>query len=193
MSAADPDPPSAAGRGVPFHLVPWAVDQGGSPAAFSITGRLARQGRDLSIHYLLRGPMDQLALPRAAPRPERRDELWRGTCLEFFLAPRGEEPCWEYNLSPAGHWNVYRFGGYRSGMVEEPGYATLPFQVVLERDRLTLDLRCALPPALPADQPLALGVCAVIAPRHGELSYWALVHPGRTPDFHLREGFRLLI
>ena len=147
----------------------------------------------MAIHYLLRGPMDRLVLPAAVECPERGDDLWRGTCLEFFLAPRGDQSYWEFNLSPAGHWNAYHFSGYRSGMAPDPGYASLPFQVCATADALSLDLEWALPAALADDQPLELGVCAVIVLRGGELSYWALAHPGAEPDFHRRDGFRILI
>jgi hypothetical protein len=184
-----PDAPQDAA----FRLVPWGADPTDRRVAFSLTGSLARQGRNLAIHYLLQGPLHQLALPAAADPPERRDELWRATCLEFFLAPRGEDPYWEFNLSPAGHWNAYRFSGYRSGMAPDPGYPVLPFQVRSTADALRLDLACALPAPLGPDQPLEVGVCAVIASRGGALSHWALAHPGAEPDFHRREGFQLRI
>lgn len=204
MSGGDP----AAGAVVAFRLVPWDVAPGvrsadagdvplppqhGGVAPFTLTGFLSRSGGDLAMRYELRGPMAQLAVPAAAERPERRDEIWRGTCLEFFLAPRGEDSYWEFNLSPAGHWNCYRFRAYRSGMVEEPGYTSLPFRVRRGVAGLSLDLHCALPEVLEPDQPLDLAICAVIALRGGVPTYWALLHPGEEPDFHRREGFRLLI
>ena len=54
--------------------------------------------------------------------PRRRDRLWEETCLELFLGEEGSERYWEFNLSPAGHWNVYRFEFYVSdkGSLSEP-------------------------------------------------------------------------
>ena len=39
--------------------------------------------------------------------------------------------------------------------------------------------------------PLKLAVCAVIEEMKGQLSYWALTHPGERPDFHHPGGFVL--
>ena len=64
-----------------------------------------------------------------ADMPARRDRLWEETCFEFFLAVKNSPRYWEFNLSPAGHWNVYRFADYRQGMQEEPAFASLPFSV----------------------------------------------------------------
>jgi hypothetical protein len=59
---------------------------------------------------------------------------------------------------------------------------------------LNLSLTCALPPALitpTAAARLEVGVSAVLQSSSGELSYWAVAHPGSEPDFHHREGFCL--
>ena len=39
--------------------------------------------------------------------------------------------------------------------------------------------------------PLKLAVSAVIEEVDGQLSYWALTHPGERPDFHNPDGFVL--
>src|SRR4030042_7193941 len=59
----------------------------------------------------------------------------------FSLFPfpgEGSERYWEFNLSPAGHWNVYRFASYRKEMREEPAFASLPFRVRTEPEALRL-------------------------------------------------------
>ncbi|MFZ0408644.1 MAG: DOMON-like domain-containing protein [Cyanobium sp.] len=160
-------------------------------AELALTGELSRRGRRLSLGYDLRGPLDTVLIPPPAPLPCRLDQLWQTTCFELFLACPGQEPYWEYNLSPAGHWSVYRLAGYRRALAAEPAYQQLAIQVVRDRRLLRLTLEVDLPPALAADQPLAAAITAVIQLRSGLVSYWALAHGGPEPDFHRRDGFQL--
>jgi hypothetical protein len=152
---------------------------------------VARQDGRLSLLYRLEGPLEAVRLPLLEPSPGRRDELWTTTCFECFLAVEGQAPYWEVNLSPAGHWNLYQLEHYRSGLRPETGCGDLVPQVEGGGRRLTLAVSFPLPPAIPAAAPLHLGVTAVIQAPGGELSYWALAHPGAEPDFHRRDGFLL--
>jgi hypothetical protein len=170
-----------------FALMPFAPENLGS--ALQITGRLTRRGRVLALHYALLGPLSQVALPTPAASPARRHGLWQETCFEFFLGAKDAPGYWEFNLSPAGYWNVYRFSGYRQGMVEEPTLTSLPFGVQLGEDFLRLDLEVDLAGIVPAGRPLELGLAAVVNLRDGALTYWALTHPGPRPDFHRRNSF----
>jgi len=77
----------------------------------TIDGTIARCANALAIGYTLLGWLREVVIPERAAVPDRQDGLWEDTCFEFFLAIRGSAPYWEFNLSPAGHWNVYRFAG----------------------------------------------------------------------------------
>jgi hypothetical protein len=156
---------------------------------FQITGRLARRGQALNIRYALRGPRSQAALPAPAAAPARRHGLWQETCFEFFLGIKDAPGYWEFNLSPGGDWNVYRFRDYREGLAEEPALTSLPFSVTAEENGIRLDLAVDLAAILPAARTLEVGLAAVIKLRDGALTYWALTHPGPRPDFHRRESF----
>ncbi|WP_255023519.1 DOMON-like domain-containing protein [Cyanobium sp. T1G-Tous] len=114
--------------------------------------------------------------------------------MEFFLAAADQTDYWEYNLSPSGDWNVYHLDSYRKGLAEEPAYKQLPFNVMRDDKQLSLSLTCALPPVLAtptAAAGLEVGVSAVLQSSSGELTYWAVAHPGSEPDFHHRGGFCL--
>jgi hypothetical protein len=123
------------------------------------------------------------------------------TCFEFFMGLQNSPSYWEFNLSPAGDWNVYRFQDYRQGMQEEPVLNTLPFEVQQQSGALTLDLvldlapifesSSSFPSASPLQQPLELGITAVLESQQKEVSYWALNHCGTQADFHLRESFHI--
>ena len=185
----------------PFSLIPF--DSGQAGGGLSLTGHIARQQDRLSIRYILQGPLSSLVLPQTCDQPTRRDGLWESTCFEFFLAVKGMTHYWEFNLSPAGHWNVYRLNGYRQALQPEASYPSLPFLVQRGPADLQLDLDCALPSGIAVTEELEVGICAVIAHRAADsippgplqdgLSYWALSHPGPEPDFHRRDGFCLIL
>ena len=130
-------------------------------------------------------------VPAPAEMPVRKYGLWEETCFEFFLAVKHAAHYWEFNLSPAGHWNVYRFADYRQGMREELAFTALAVGLRHQPDALGLTVECSLDRIIPADQPLDAAICAILKHRDGEPTYWALIHPGPQPDFHRRDSFIL--
>jgi len=133
--------------------------------------------------------MTEMSLPVPAQKPLRKHGLWEETCLEFFLAVKDVRPYWEVNLSPSGHWNVYRFSAYREGMHEEATFTSLPFRVERGKDSFLLDVGLPLDRIVSPETHLEVGVSAVIKLRNNQMTYWALSHPGQKPDFHNRESF----
>ena len=171
----------------PFTLQPFP---GTRPlSALEIVGSIARCDHTLTLHYELRGELGTVVLPGPAEFPRRSDRLWEGTCFEFFLAPASSSQYWEFNLSPAGPWNVYAFRTYRQGMKEEPTFAALPFSVQRKPASLLLTLNVDLSRLIPVDQALDAAISAVIKNNDGGKIYWALHHPGPHPDFHRRDAF----
>jgi hypothetical protein len=154
-----------------------------------ITGTIGRRDDVLSLEYELLGFTETIAVPAPAVLPARRDGLWDETCFELFLGIEKSDRYWEFNFSPAGHWNVYSFEDYRQGMREEPAFASLPFSVHLRSEVLNLSVKLNLEKIIPRDRGLKVGISAVLRSSEGECSYWALTHPGPRPDFHRKDGF----
>jgi hypothetical protein len=154
-----------------------------------ITGRIFRRTGRLSISLQLLGPLHEISIPARAETPARRRGLWEETCFELFLGPEDSEQYWEFNLSPSGHWNVFRFSAYRSSMQEEPAFASLPFTIQIMGETLLLELEFDMDRILRTDSRLDAGVSAAIRHLGGQTSYWALAHFGPRPDFHKRECF----
>jgi hypothetical protein len=160
----------------------------------SITGDISRRKNQLSLHYSVAGKIENILVPSPAPCPSRQDELWKGTCFEFFLALRDQPQYWEFNMSPSGDWNVYRMDAYRRiGFQKETCIQGLSFELRNEAGSLALDMAVDLKPILPDDQPIECGITAVIQTRDGTETYWALAHPAPQADFHLRESFILAL
>jgi hypothetical protein len=139
----------------------------------------------LALRYILTGDLSRLVVPARAT-PARIDALWNHTCLEAFVAAGGDSYC-EFNLAPSTAWAAYRFDGYRQGMTAMEGIEAPRIETATTAD--TLEVRAAL--ALPSAGPLRLGLTAVVEEAGGRLSYWALRHPAKQPDFHHAGGFVL--
>jgi hypothetical protein len=157
-----------------------------------ITGSIERHSNILSISYELSGAMDELILPASADVRVRKNGLWEETCFEFFLGVKGSERYWEFNLSSAGHWNVYSFKSYRQGMREEPAFTSLPFSVELYSNSLQLSLGLEVDKVILPQQVsevLQVAISAVIKTIDGKTTFWALAHPAPQADFHRRDGF----
>ena len=136
----------------------------------------------------LEAPLKDLLIP-APSKNERKDRLWEHTCFEIFLGREDRPEYWEFNLSPSGDWNVYAFSGYREGMKRETSYQFLPFeaQIIPEKKlrlAVTIDLN-----RIPGFSNFDIGISAILEQKDGAISYWALSHTGKVPDFHARESW----
>ena len=119
-------------------------------------------------------------------RPQRRDELWKTTCFEAFLRPRGSESYFELNMSPSGDWAAYHFDSYRTGRREALIDCVPDLEVWLKDGIRMQDGRFdfSREPALDRAVPWDIGLSAVIEEIDGSKSYWALAHGKGPPDFH---------
>jgi hypothetical protein len=153
-----------------------------------VIGTVARRANVLTLSFSLLGDLTTVEIPDPAS-PTRQRDLWESTCFEFFLSMKNDKQYWEFNLSPAGHWNVYRFDEYRQGMKEETAFTAMPFSVQTEPDALSIALKLNLSSMVSAAQILEMAIATVVKHKDGSLSYWALKHPAKEADFHRREGF----
>lgn len=174
-----------------FSLVPFPAQD---VPNLTINGNVARQSNMLSVHYMLAGNLEDIFLPTQVTNPARKDELWRRTCFEFFIAAQDSAKYWEFNMSPSGDWNVYVMDAYRQiNMREETGTRELQFQVQKEANCLSLNVTIDLNSIIEREKVIETGITSVIQTNNSRESYWALVHPNAEPDFHLRDSFILKI
>jgi hypothetical protein len=172
-----------------FSLIPFPAP---NIPKISITGEISLQDNIVNLRYSLSGEIENIPLPPTAVNPSRKDELWRETCFELFLAIKDQPQYWEFNLSPSGDWNVYHMDAYRRvGFREETLIQRLPFEVRNKAGEFHLNALVDLQYILPPDQLLEFGITAIIQTTDGNETYWALSHPAPFADFHLRESFIL--
>lgn len=164
----------------------------------SATARRVSGSGHVTLRFQIQGAGEILWAP-ATSSPSRRDELWKTTCLECFVAVgfngMGASEYEEFNFSPAGDWASYRFDAYRAGMrnanVESPQIIRRPST----RDDIAefeIDFSLSADFADVLNRPLAVSITAVMVEKSdSQPFYWALSHVGAKPDFHLRESFSL--
>ncbi|MEW6600664.1 MAG: DOMON-like domain-containing protein [Nitrospirota bacterium] len=168
-------------------LRPFTSD--GAVSGLRLKASIKRDSDIFTLGYTLTGPVAGLGLPAAARKTSRKKALWEDTCFELFLGVRNSPRYWEFNISPAGDWNVYRFNDYRKDMQEEPAINSLPVIIEHSPEAFRLFVNINLEVIIPADKVVEAALSAVIKQVNGPATYWALEHKGPRPDFHRRDGF----
>lgn len=148
----------------------------------------------LTFLYVLTGDLAGIRIPSPAA-PGRADRLWEHTCFEAFVQVKGRPDYYEFNFSPSGEWAVHAFRGYRDGGpgnddMLEPNITVRTKGKMLELNGV---IRLDFLPTKQVGAALRLGLSAVIEEIDGRLSYWALEHPSKKPDFHHPDSFALEI
>ena len=177
-----------------FRLQPFApgpFEDGRASLALDITGKIARRDKRLCLDCLVTGAIAEIDIAAPAGLPMRKKSLWEETCFEMFVSEKGSSKYWEFNMSPSGHWNVYRFSAYREDMREEPGFESLPFSASCIDGFFTLSLEIEPARIIENERQVVVGVGAVIRGKDGGKSFWGLRHCGAKPDFHERESFAI--
>lgn len=170
-----------------FTLIPF--DRDAAPS-IGVTGKIERDNNELKIEYNLQKSL--VIIPEAANNFTRQFDLWEHTCFEFFLGIKDSSQYWEFNLSPSGNWNVFRFPDYRQDIAEEMAFDKLPFQV-LQDNSLQVMAKIDLDKIIAPEQNIDVGITTVVEDGDANLSYWALSHPGKEADFHLRDSFAIAL
>lgn len=179
-----------------FSLIPYGHVQ--KSRDLQVKGSLRRHNNLISIWFHLVG-VELIYLPeKLACSQQRTEELWKTTCFELFFtrsqAPHQASQYWEVNLAPTGEWDVYRFEGYRQGMLREEGIDQLSSKVMLHDGCLTLHCTISLNNIEIAKDPLSVGVSSVLHHKAtNQCSYWALSHGEERADFHNPDTFILTL
>jgi len=172
-----------------FSLIPFSIQD---TPDLTINGQVTRRSNTFYIRYVLAVNLESVALPALSAAPARKDELWRTTCFEFFIAIKNMPQYWEFNMSSSGDWNVYLMDAYRQvGMREETRIKRFPFEVQKGADSLSLEMAINLDLIIAREKSIEVGVASVIQTKNGKETYWALLHPRLEADFHVRESFIL--
>lgn len=177
--------------GTRFQLRPFAA--GATTEKLHLYGCLSRRYGAIQIEYKVEGTLDDICWQSNFHVKGRCHELWRQTCFELFFGIKGDSTYWEVNLSPGGCWNIYYFTNYRTGMREERAVGQPVCHVVRGGDHLSLACTLDFNGLIDDFSDLEVGISSVLQTIDGSVSYWALDHHGRKPDFHNRKSFSVVL
>lgn len=172
-------------------LVLHASAQSSAAAQLLVTASAELSESSLFLQYEIDAPQAvNIVWPKSnsasgvLSESQRKDELWKTTCLEAFLLFEDKSYI-ELNFSPSGDWNAYRFDSYREGMKRETRIGQM---TEFKSSPYQLSVKVELAQAVNASQNFRLGLTCVIETDGGERSYWSLKHVGEKPDFHDSRG-----
>ena len=155
-------------------------------------GALAYGLRRHACNYTLSGDLDRIRWPERVSNPGRHGRLWEDTCFEMFLTHAADQSYTELNFAPNGNWNAYHFSGYRQGMKESDSIDNVTIESILtSKDTRRLEITFSGHHSRSVDNPVCVGVAAIVKNTQGHAAYFALNHPTTRPDFHRRENFSL--
>ena len=149
----------------------------------------------LMVFFTLFGDLSAikgLDTPEGVEPGERCDELWRSTCFECFVSRNDSHSYLEANFTARRDWAAYQFSKYRDGMITadiEPPQ----IRSAIHANSFSLSAAFDLPDGFDLADELVCGITAVIETQSGDVSYWALEHPRKKPDFHDKTAFKHII
>jgi hypothetical protein len=158
--------------------VPSLVRHPDAPAGaiHSIEADLDRLPGGAIATFRVHGDISKLVIPSAAA-PERADNLWRTTCFELFVAGEGSKYR-EFNFSPSGQWAAYEFDDCRAGMSN----ATANVESEIYQTNNALEFSAKVRAEF--QNPVLVGLTAVIEESDGATRYWSTAFAPGKPDFH---------
>ncbi len=173
-----------------IELKSFDADAHATSSRVSVEARLVEP--HLELVYRWRRWAPSLILGARSASPQRRDELWRSTCAEIFVALGPEVysggPYLEFNFSTTGDWAAYRFDVTREGMRPHIWLGDAVPLVSSSGSPEDFVLQALVPLAAMGRGLRRVAYASVVETASG-LSYWALKHPTDRPDFHHPESF----
>lgn len=172
-----------------MHLVPFP----GTTAPFNLSGSAFLKGPHLQIQFILNGPLSLLKkIGTTSSTKNRKNELWKSTCFEWFIKTSDHPRYWEFNLSPNGDWNVYSLTDYRQNLIEENLIRQFNLETKIISDKewhLEGFVDLSAIPALSESKLLLINLSAVLELQDSSKTYWSLAHTQKQPDFHHPQHF----
>jgi len=146
-------------------------------SAISVT-MMRLMGGELLLRYRI-NQASKVVVPRGYAHRSQED-LWRRTCLEFFLYDHGGRYR-EFNFAPAGDWAAFEFASYRK-LIGDYVPEVAP-KIDFQRGPQVITATVRLPARL-LDGVKSASLCAVIEEEGEHQSLWSLAHRRDEPDFH---------
>ena len=171
-----------------FTLVPYALD---SAPAISIDCELNTTPESLFISYKVQGELSEVDFGQGQPNHARVMKLWEKTCFELFIKTC-ENSYIEFNFSPEFEWNCFYFPKKGDPLTQYARMDFVKFDILLSLDvfHLIVEIDKSRFPDGFFKGELSAGITSVIKDKNGGISYWALSHEDKKPNFHHFDSFK---
>lgn len=174
-----------------FSLIPF--DLHASPK-LSLEAELNQNAEAFFLSFRIREGLGLIDLGNGTPKKERVLGLWEKTCFELFIKNETGEYI-ELNFSPVFEWNCFTFKKRGDPLTELSSMQRPETDILLSEDHFlhfTVIKKEGFPEGfLGPNRSLEAGVTAVIKEKKsGRMSYWALAHADKKPNFHHFDSFK---
>lgn len=138
------------------------------------------------LSYSICGDISEIIIPyieNFTNNYQRKDELWKTTCFELFIANKTDNSYFEINVSSDYNYNIYSFNDYRNGMKEESSLSIKNIEKTIDKNKFTLNVSLKSENLININN-LLVNISSVIKYNTGKTEYWALNHFADKADFH---------
>ena len=169
-------------------IVPLSIF-GNKVSMYQVNADISLIQNTLYLKYIISGNISKIKL---APTKQSND-LWKNTCFELFLSNKNISEYLEFNWSPNGQCNTYKFNDYRE-KANQDIYERSDFIVKKENNNIIFESKILLNkynPYIYLDiNNLLMGMSVII--ETNTLDYWSNQHLHNRPDFHNKNSYLTL-
>lgn len=151
-------------------------------------------GSNLKVNFKLSGEVEEIALPKKEASGRRVIGLWESTCFELFILNNETHSYYEFNFSPEGHWNAFFFPKKKAPLKEAISFKDIQSNQTHSKNEFSLDASIdmySMQPAFWQEENMSVALTGVLESKIG-LSYWAIDHLDKKPNFHNFDTFKRL-
>jgi len=169
-------------------IVPLSIF-GKKPSIYQVNAEIILIKKTLYLKYIISGNISQIKLTPS----KQSSELWRNTCFELFLSNNNITEYLEFNWSPDGRWNTFKFNDYRD-RANQNIFEESHSSVERQNNNIIFKTKIILPKynhyiSLDLNN-LLIGMSVIV--ETDTLEYWSNQHLHHRPDFHNRNNFLTL-
>lgn len=165
------------------------------PTPFTIHVDSTQIGDQLAVNFALTGDIASLNLPSPKENPSRVEGLYHHTCLEVFLK-RGARYI-EWNFGFSGDWCIFLFDDYRKPSLAKTHLDHSLFSIrhiSHSESEANFEVRIMLSElGFLGTGETKISFSSILEHSHNQISYWALTHAAKKPDFHEDKSFILIL
>lgn len=145
------------------------------------------------LTFTITGRANNIKLRPSSLLPQRKEDLWKGSCCEIFIQDTKTKQYIEWNFCFSSDWDASEFLDYRKKNANT--FMVKPPSVIkaVNHDKIMLKTSFPAPPV--NYKHLRAGISVILENTEGKLNYWALHHPKpeQKPDFHDDRSFCMTI